>query len=65
MHEIENEIHFITQCPQMPRKGKHFDACLENAENFEQIHTNLQKYIFILSNENNDVIHALTNYVHM
>ena len=33
-------------------------------QTFEQIPTNLQKYIFILSNENNDVIHALAKYVH-
>ena len=47
----------------MPRKRKNLDACLENAANYEQIPTNLQKYIFIFSNEN-DVIHVLANYVH-
>ena len=62
---IENEIHFITQCPLYAQERKTlYDACMENAANFEQTHTNLQRYIFIFSNENIDVIHALANYVH-
>ena len=64
-YEIENEIHFITQCPLYAQERKTlYDACLENAANFEQIPTNLHKYIFILSKENNNVIHTLANYVH-
>ena len=65
VNEIENEIHFITQCPLYAHERKKlYGVCLENAANFEQIPTNLQKYIYILSNGTDDVKHTLANYVY-
>ena len=62
--EVENELHFVTQCPLYENERKAlYQACQRNATAFEEIPTDEQKFIFILSNENTEVTNALAHFV--
>ena len=64
LDEIENEIHFLTNCRiYEDERDTLYKSCRENCNQFEFLQTNQQIFIFILSNENTSIIKALARFV--
>ena len=62
---IEDECHFITSCSlYLTEREELYAEVRKSAMNFDEIPTNIQKFIFILSNENIDVLNKLAAYVY-
>ena len=62
---VEDECHFITSCPLYSNERKELYAEVhKNSMWFNEIPTNNQKFIFILSNENVDVLNKVAAYVY-
>ena len=61
---VEDECHFITSCPLYSR-GREvlYTEAKSNAPAFEEIPTDTQKFIFLLSNENTNLLIVLAKYV--
>ena len=61
---IENEWHFVIPCPLYDReKGKSISVA-RNAANFNEIPSDNQKFIFILTNEDPAVLRELASFVY-
>ena len=62
--KIENEIHFLTECPLYENeRNSLFQACRENCVNFDLLNTNEQKFCFVMTNENPHVIKNLGKFI--
>ena len=62
-NKIEDEQHFLINCPLYITERKNLEIiCNKTCNNFE-ILTDEQKFIFIMSNENVDIIKALGKFV--
>ena len=61
---IEDEIHFITECPlyEVERTNLYIE-CLYSSEAF-QLMTNKERFIFIMSSENSKILQKLANFVY-
>ena len=65
INEIEDEIHFMTQCHLYNEERlKLYDACRRNSINFDHIPTNEQIFTFILSNESDDITQATAKFIY-
>ena len=63
--EIENEIHFLTNCGiYQEERNILYQSCREHCNQFDSIQTSEQFFIFILSNENTNIIKALARFVY-
>ena len=63
--KIEDECHFITSCPlYLTERGELYAEIRRNSILFDEIPTDKQKFIFILSNENVEVLKKLAAYVY-
>ena len=63
--KIEYETHLVTNCPMYEReRGILIQSVLRNSNNFDQIPTDFQKYIFILSNEDPTILRGLSLFVY-
>ena len=62
---VEDECHFITSCP-LYSTGREilYTEAKRNATAFEEIPTDKQKFIFLLSNENTKLLTTLAKFVH-
>ena len=61
--KIEDEEHFLITCPLFSPQRKTLDnICKENCERYTNFTTN-QKFVFIMSNENVNIIKALGQFV--
>ena len=61
--KIEDEEHFLITCPLFTPQRKTLDnICEENCERYTNFITN-QKFVFIMSNENVNIIKALGQFV--
>ena len=62
--QIEDENHFIVKCPLYSKeRAVLFQSCRENCMNFDLLTTDVQKFIFIMTNENPSVIAKLASFV--
>ena len=61
---VEDECHFITSCP-LYSTGREvlYTEAKSNAPAFEEIPTDAQKFIFLLSNENTNLLITLAKFV--
>ena len=63
--KVEDECHFITSCPlYLTERGELYAEVRRNSILFDEIPTDEQQFIFILSNENVDVLKKLAAYVY-
>ena len=63
-NEVENEIHFLITCPlYRDERESLFHTCRENCRLFDSIPSEEQKYIFIMTNENINVIKAVAKFI--
>ena len=66
--KIENEVHFVTECPLYDKERKEMYAtCRINARNglnFDMIPTNQQIFTFIISNKNPNIINSLAIFIY-
>ena len=61
--KIENEMHFITECPLYENERVIlYEACRKNCKNFASL-TKEQKFIFVMTNECVNVIRSLGKFV--
>ena len=61
--EIEDEKHFLLNCPlYIPKRINLENICRHNCVRYDSL-DNEQKYIFIMSNENEDVLKTLSKFV--
>ena len=62
--EVEDEMHFLIKCP-LYRENREilFTVCQNNSIHFESMTTNKQKFIFLMTNENVDVINNLATFI--
>ena len=62
-NEIENEEHFLVTCPlYSPQRKVLENACVENCIRYDYL-SKEQKFIFIMSNENEDILKSLGNFI--
>ena len=62
-NEIENEEHFLVTCPlYSPQRKILENACVENCNRYDHLNKE-QKFIFIMSNENEDILKTLGKFV--
>ena len=62
-NEIENEEHFLVSCPLYSPQRKVLEkACVENCNRYDYL-SKEQKFIFIMSNENEDILKTLGNFI--
>ena len=62
---VEDECHFITSCPlYLTEREELYAEVRKSSIHFDEIPTNIQKFIFILSNENVDVLNKVAAYVY-
>lgn len=55
-HEIEEEIHFLLKCPKYEEERSKLFLCFMNSyKNFNAL-TDENKFIWLLTNENNDIL---------
>ena len=60
----EDEIHFITECPLYEvERTKLYVSCLNTAKNF-QLLTGKERFIFIMSNENPQILGQLGIFIY-
>ena len=60
---VEDECHFLTTCPLYKiERSRLYVVCTNTSKNFLTM-TNTQKFIFILSNENSEVIRNLGSFI--
>ena len=63
--EIENESHFVINCPLYEQdRGNLLELVRRHSSNFDQIPTDFQKFIFILSNEDPTILRGLSLFVY-
>ena len=59
---VENEEHFLLMCPlYIPQRKTLEKVCRDNCNRYDALNSE-QKFIFIMSNENNDVLKTLGKY---
>ena len=62
--EIEDETHFLLLCPlYSPKRTVLQNACRINCSRFDSL-TNGQKFIFIMSNENETILKTLSKFIY-
>ena len=62
---IENEIHFITECPlYVMGRVNLYAECLHTSKHFQSQST-IERFIFIMSNENPRILEELARFVYM
>ena len=62
-NEIENEEHFLLTCPlYSPQRKVLENPCMENCNRYDDL-SKEQKFIFIMSNENVDILKILGNFI--
>ena len=62
IHEIEDECHFIINCPIYIEERKVlFDCCRKDCKHFDSL-TDKQNFIFIFTNETSYVTKALAKF---
>ena len=65
--EIENELHFVINCPiYKTERLKLFEMCRRKVNGgiqFDRIPTDQQKFIFIMTTEDHDIMHCFANYL--
>ena len=62
-NEIEDEKHFLTKCPlYSPERIILHSVCTQNYPRYENLNE-YQKFIFLMSNENENIIKALAKFV--
>ena len=63
--EIEDEKHFVTKCPFYSKERAILYRSLQNnCVNFNSLDTDEQKFIFIMTNENINVLNELGKYIY-
>ena len=63
--EIEDELHFVTKCPLYKSERKIlYETVQLNCQNFELFTTNVQKFIFIMTNEDENVMANLAKFIY-
>ena len=63
VHEIEDECHFIINCPLYMEECKVLlDCCRKDGKHFDSL-TDKQKFIFIFTNETSYVTKALAKFI--
>ena len=63
-NEIEDETHFLITCPLYRENRKIlFDTCRKNCLYFDSDLNDKQKFIFIMTNENIDVMKNLASFI--
>ena len=61
--EIENESHFVIKCPLYTSERKALYMSLtHNSKHFELLTSDEQKFIFIMTNENDEVMASLAKF---
>ena len=61
---IENEEHFLVNCPLYSRQRRILEGiCIENCIRYANL-TDEQKFIFLMTNENEKIIKALGKYIY-
>ena len=61
--EIENELHFVVKCPLYSRERKVlYKALTQNSKHFESLTSDEHKFMFIMTNEDNDVMAKLAKF---
>ena len=61
--DVEDEFHFVTKCPLYTGERKHlFNTVSIKCKNFESM-TGKQKFIYILSNEDINLVRALSKFL--
>ena len=64
-NEIEDEIHFVVNCPlYSTERNKLFHAIRYTSKHFDQLKTDEQKFIFIMTNEDTNVMKQLAKYTY-
>ena len=62
--EIENELHFVVKCPLYSSERKElYKALMHNSKYFDSLTSDEQKLMFIMTNEDNDVMAKLAKFV--
>ena len=62
--EIENELHFVVKCPLYSSERKElYKALMHNSKHFDSLTSDEQKLMFIMTNEDNDVMAKLAKFV--
>ena len=62
--EIENENHFLLLCPlYSPKRIILENACRKNCNRYDSFNSE-QKFIFIMSNENKEVLKTLSKFIY-
>lgn len=63
-NEIENELHFVTKCPVYSNERKALYESLEyNSKCFKELRTEEHKFLFIMTNENENVMAKLAKFI--
>ena len=59
-NDVEDEIHFLVKCPvYQENREKLFETCQNNCANFNNIDTDEQKFIFLMTNDDINVMSDL------
>jgi len=62
--KVEDEEHFLLICPlYRPQRKNLENVCKESSKNWYHTMTNGQKFIFIMSNENEEILNRLGSYI--
>lgn len=62
-NKIEDEMHFITSCPLYSNERKSlYKSLIHNSKEFQSLRTEEQKFIFIMTNENVNVMTNLAKF---
>ena len=61
---VEDECHFVTTCSQYKKERENLSrAASEHSQNFNEIQSDIQKFIFLMSNEDPSLLTKLGEYV--
>ena len=62
--EIENELHFVIKCPLYSSERKTlYKSLTQNSKHFESLTTDEQKFIYVMTNEDDEVMENLARFV--
>jgi len=62
--EVEDEIHFVTSCKRYENKRQAFDNTILSLNKHFGNHSKKDKFIWLFSNENKDVLLNLATFVY-